>query len=447
MVKETAYIIAGDKDFAEKLKSILKDDYIITVFDSPEGAVDDILKKKPDVIVSEMVFPSIDGINFAAGLKEKCLESPLVMFTKLHPTPRVAELLEIEGCFNRDLSDELLLDKIKSLSGWKKRKVSPPQLPIITEGSIGTAVKNLMNEVYEEKRDECLAKIGEKDFSRALEIVTFLRRVFPTDLRTQGLIREIVHSKEAMNPKTEQTSFTASREELNKQSRAARSAGEAGNLAAMLECAKKLLLMEDVKNGIRLLRESVVFSEENPYLAERIVMKKEALPASVLDVLCATSVFLSFFIYPYIFAGMGIFFGLAAWIMKKERKAAAIAVPMAFIIIALNLFHFPLLSDMIAKWQTRAASKRVLSVTPQIFRPGKDTLTIKYRVKEISPVIITASTSRQRAEILNNKEHNKGVFEIQWNGKTDDGSLIKNNFRLSLNVGGKTITEKIYTGD
>jgi len=447
MVKETAYIIAGDKDFAEKLKSILKDDYILTVFDSPESAVDDILKKKPDVVVSEMIFPSVDGINFAAGLKEKCLESPLVMFTKLHPTPKVAELLGIEGCFNRDLSDEMLLDKIKSLSGWKKRKVSPPQLPIITEGAIGTAVKNLLNDVYEEKKDECLAKIGEKDFSRALEIVTFLRRVFPTDLRTQSLIREIVHSKEAVALKTEQTSFTASREDINKVSRSVRSAGESGDLAAMLESAKKLLLMEDVKNGIRILRESVVFSEENPYLVERIVMKKEAVPASVPDILCATSVFLSFFIYPYIFASAGIFFGLAAWVMKKERKAAAFAVPMAFVIIALNFFHFPLFSDMIAKWQDKAASKRVLSVSPQIFRPGKDILTIKYRVKEISPVVISASSSRQHAEILNNKEHNKGVFEIEWNGKTDDGSFIRNNFRLNLSVGGKTLTEKIYTGD
>jgi len=447
MVKETAYIIADDKDFAEKLKGLLKDDYILTVFDSPEEAIDDILRKKPDVVVSEMIFPSIDGINFAAGLKEKCLESPLVMFTKLHPTPKVAELLGIAGCFNKDLSDEMLFDKIKSLSGWKKRKVSPPQLPIITEGNIGMAVKNLLNDVYEEKKDECLAKIGEKDFSRALEIVTFLRRVFPTDLRTQGLIREIVHSKEAAKPKTEQTSFTASREDINKVSRAARVAGESGDLAGMLECAKKLLLMEDVKNGIRLLRESVVFSEENPYLAERIVIKKETMPASILDVLCAASVFLSFFIYPYVFAGAGISFGLAAWVMKKERKAAAIAVPMAIVIIALNFFHFPILSDMIAKWQNKAASKRVFSVSPPIFRPGKETLTIKYRVKEISPVVITASSSRQHAEILNNKEHNKGAFEIEWNGKTDDGSFIKNNFRIRLNVGGKTLTEKIYTGD
>ncbi|MBU4133981.1 response regulator, partial [bacterium] len=350
MVKETAYIISGDKYFTEKLTGILQDNYIVTVFDSPEGSIDEILKKKPDVIVSEIIFSSIDGINFAAGLKEKCLESPLIMLTKLHPTPKVAELLEIAGCFNRDLSDELLLDKIKSLSGWKKRKVFPPLLPIITEGNIGMAVKQLLNDVYEEKKNECLAKIGAKDFSRALEIVTFLRRVFPTDLRTQGLIREIVNSKEAIEPKTVQTSFSASRDEINKVSRAARGAGEAGNLAGMLEGAKKLLLMEDVKNGIRLLREIVVFSEENPYLAERIVIEKEGSPASVLDILCAASVFLSFFIYPYVFAGAGIFFGIAAFVMKKERKASTFAIPAALVIIALNFFHFPLLSDMVAKW-------------------------------------------------------------------------------------------------
>ncbi|MEA2081228.1 MAG: hypothetical protein U9O97_00590, partial [Elusimicrobiota bacterium] len=397
-------------------------------------------------VVSEMIFPSVDGINFAASLKEKCLESPLIMVTKLHPTPKVAELLGIAGCFNRNLSDGELLDKIKSLSGWKKRKVSPPQLPIITEGAIGVAVGNLLNEVYEDKKDECLAKIGAKDFSRALEIVTFLRRVFPTDLRTQGLIREIVHSKEAMDPKAEQTSFTAAREDTNKVSRAARNAGESGDLAVMLENAKSLLLMEDVKNGIRVLRESVVFSEENPYLAERIVVKKEALPASVLDILCATSVFLSFFIYPYVFAAVGILFGLTAWVMKKERKAAAFAVPMALVIIALNFFHFPLFSDMIAKWQAAAASQRMFSVTPGIFIPGKDTLIIKYKVKEISPVVISASSSRQHADILNNREHNTGTFEIEWSGKTADGSLIKNDFNLILNKEGQLLTKRIYIG-
>ncbi|MBU3930092.1 MAG: response regulator [Candidatus Omnitrophota bacterium] len=447
MVKETAYIIAEDKDFAAKLKGVIESDYIVTLFESPEEAIDEILKKKPDVVVSEMVFSSIDGINFAAGLKEKCLESPLVILTKLHPTPKVAELLGIAGCFNRDLSDEDMLDKIKSLSGWKKRKVSPPQLPIITEGSIGIAIQQLLNEVYNEKKNECLACIGKKDFARALEIATFLRRVFPTDLRTQGLIREIVHSKEAESPKTEQTSFSASREDINRETRAARGAVDSGNLALMLESAKKLLLMEDVKNGIRLLRESVVFSEENPYLAERIVIQKESSPASVLDILCAGSVFLSFFIYPYVFAGVGICFGIAAWAMKKERKAAAVAVPMAVVIIALNFFNFPLLSGMVADWQGKAATRRIFSVEPKIFNPGSDTLIIKYRVKEISPVVITAASSRQSAEILNNKEHDTGVFEIPWKGKTDDGSLIKNNFRVRIKIGDKSFTEKIYTGD
>ena len=446
MVKETAYIITEDKDFAAKARGIIESDYIVTVFESPEETIGEILKKKPDVVISDMAFPSTDGINFAATLKEKCLESPFVILTKLHPTPKVAELLEIAGCFNRDLSDADMLDKIKSLSGWKKRKVSPPQLPIITEGSIGAAVKRLLDDVYDEKKNECLARIGKKDFSRALEIAAFLRRIFPTDLRTQGLIREIVHSKEAESPKTEQTSFAASRDEINKMSRAARAASDAGNLAGMLDAAKQILLMEDVKNGIRLLRESVVFSEENPYLAERIVVQKESSPASIPDILSAGSVFLSFFIYPYIFAIAGICFGAAAWVMKKERKAAAIAVPMAFIVIALNFFNFPLFSDMIAQWQEKAAAQRIFSVSHKIFRPGDDTLIIKYRVKEVSPVVITATTARQSAEILNNKEHGAGVFEIPWNGKTDDGTLIKNNFRVNIKIGDKSLTEKIYTG-
>ncbi|PIY17842.1 MAG: hypothetical protein COZ15_01805, partial [Elusimicrobia bacterium CG_4_10_14_3_um_filter_49_12_50_7] len=70
-----------------------------------------------------------------------------------------------------------------------------------------------------------------------------------------------------------------------------------------------------------------------------------------------------------------------------------------------------------------------------------DTLIIKYRVKEVSPVVITATTARQSAEILNNKEHGAGVFEIPWNGKTDDGTLIKNNFRVNIKIGDKSLTE------
>jgi len=101
---------------------------------------------------------------------------------------------------------------------------------------------------------------------------------------------------------------------------------------------------------------------------------------------------------------------------------------------------------MIAQWQEKAAAQRIFSVSHKIFRPGDDTLIIKYRVKEVSPVVITATTARQSAEILNNKEHGAGVFEIPWNGKTDDGTLIKNNFRVNIKIGDKSLTEKIYTG-
>jgi len=447
MVKEIAYIIDEDGVFIERVKKLLGEDYIVTVFGSPEAAADEILKKKPDVVITELVFSSLDGINFIASLKEKCVESPIVIATKLHPSLKIAEIFRIAGCFNKGISDDELYQKIKKASGWKRKKVAPPPLPIITEGKIGEAVKVMLDDVCERKKKECLEKIGALDYSRALEIAGFLRRMYPTDLRTHGLLREIIMEKKAANPEEEQTSFTPDGEVIGNILNEARAAHENKNINKILECAKELFLLEDIANGIRISREIVVFSEENPFLVEQVIIQKEKIKVPVWDVMCAGCVFLSFFIQPYIFAALGVAAGIASVFLAKEKKLASFAIPAAVIIVILNLVHFPLMSDRISKWRAEMVSKKNLQVSPRYFRPGRDVLTIKYNVLKPSRVVITASSNRQSAQIVNNPEHKAGTFEIQWNGKTKDNTFIRNDFRLSLDVGGKHFTERVYIGN
>ncbi len=445
MVKETAYVIDRDEKFVERLKKLLGDHYVISTFTEPGDAIDLILKKKPDIVITELIFPTLDGVNFVAGLKEQSAESPIVVITELPVTKKFASIFEISDCFSKSVSDDELFDRVKKSSGWKRKKVVPPPLPIITEGTIGSAVKDVLDEVYEEKKSLCLEFIGKKDYARALEIAAFLRRVFPTDLRTQGLIREIVLAPDAGNPPGEQTTFSISAAEINSVLKENREAHSRNDLKKMLDCAKKLLFGEDVKNGIRILREIVVFSEENPFFAEQVVVKKEraALPAS--EIISGFSLFLSFFVFPYVFAGISLVAGIWS-LVKKSKKVASFAIPLAAVVIFLNLAHFPMLSTMVEKWYARRMAQRVFDVSPRFFNPGSEMLNIRYRVKKTGPVKIIASSGRQAATIIDNFAHEAGVFSIQWNGKTDDGTFMKNNFAIKLSVNGREYRERIYVG-
>ncbi|MCD6413144.1 MAG: response regulator [Elusimicrobia bacterium] len=445
MVKETAYIVDRDEKFVERLKNIIGNDYIISTFSEPGDAVDLILKKKPDIVITELLFPSLDGINFVASLKERCAESPIVVVTKLPVTGKFASIFEISDCWGKNLSDDELYERIKKASGWKRKKVSPPALPIITEGAIGTAVKNLLDEVYEEKKNLCLRYMGEKNYARAIEIAAFLRRVFPTDLRTQGLIREIILSPDVSATADNQTTFSMPAEEINAILRENRDAHSKNDLPKMLDCAKKLLLGEDVKNGVRILREIVVFSEENPFLAEQVVIKKEGAKLPLSEIICGVSLFLSFFLFPYEFAGIAIVSGIWS-LAKKSKKVARFAIPMAVAVIGLNLAHFPMLSGMIEKWYAQRQAERAFNVSPKFFRPGSEMLLVRYRVKKYGPVKITVSSGRQHATIIDNPSHEAGTFTVQWNGKADDGSFIKNNFYIKMIAAGREYRGKIYVG-
>jgi len=445
MVKETAYIIDTDSDFINRLKKLLEEEYIISVFSDPQKAFDLILKKKPDIVITELLFSSLDGINFIASLKENCVESPIVAVTKLPISKKFAKVLEISDCFSKSLSDEEIYKRIKKSSGWKKRKVSPPPLPIITEGEIGNAIKQVLDEIYEEKRTLCYQYLGKKDFLRAIEIVAFLRRVYPTDIRTQGLIREVLFAPEAVSQKEGQTSFEVEPQKVNTLLRQCSQAQDKNDIKKMLECGKALLKAEDVKNGIKVLREIVVFSEENPYLAEQIVIKEAKSKIAPWDVLAVISIIVSMVFKPYIFAGLAVAFSIAA-LISKSKKIPQVVIPVAAVVVLLRLANVPTLSTKFEKYLARKAHERMLYVTPKFFYTNEGTLKIRYRVPKSAPVLITIKSASQKKTLIDNPSHEAGVFEVEWNGKDDAGNYFKSDFQVIFKCGNGTYREKVYAG-
>ena len=89
MVKETAYIVDDDKVFVERLSGLLEKEYIITVFESPSAAVDDILKKKPDILISGINHgPNMaDDVTYsgtvAAAMEGTLLEIPSIAISQV----------------------------------------------------------------------------------------------------------------------------------------------------------------------------------------------------------------------------------------------------------------------------------------------------------------------------------------------------------------------------
>jgi len=445
MVKETAYIIDTDSDFINRLKKLLEEEYIISVFSDPQKAFDLILKKKPDIVITELLFPSLDGINFIASLKENCVESPIVVATKLPVSQKFAKIFEISDCFNKSIADEEIYERIKKSSGWKKRKVSPPLLPIITEGKIGEAIKQILDEIYEEKRTLCYQYLGKKDFLRAIEIVAFLRRVYPTDIRTQGLIREVLFAPQAISQKEGQTSFEVEPQKVNALLRRCALAHEANDIKKMLECGKALLKAEDVKNGIKVLREIVVFSEENPYLAEQVIIKEIKPKIVPWDVLAVLTIMVSMLFKPYIFASLAVVFSCCS-LISKSKKIPQFVIPIAAVVVFLRLANVPTLSTKFERYLARKAQERMLYVTPKFFYTNEGTLKIRYRVPKSTSVLIKIKSASQKKTLIDNPTHEAGVFEVEWNGKDENGNYFRSDLNVIFKCGAATYQEKVYAG-
>ena len=119
-------IVDGDVSEAEELENELNREFDIvgTVFDGMK-AVDEIIRKKPEVVLIDIMLPYIDGV----GVIEKCRECmeyeqlPVFIVLTSIGTEKLIECvnhMDIDYCMMRPFKNEVLCRRIKQVAKNQK---------------------------------------------------------------------------------------------------------------------------------------------------------------------------------------------------------------------------------------------------------------------------------------------------------------------------------------
>ena len=112
--KSKIWIVDDDKSIRWVLeKALSKDDVQITCFSDPRQVLEKIKQETPDVIISDVRMPGIDGISLLEQVKEKAPDIPVIIMTAYSDLDRAVSAFR-EGAFEY-LSKPFDVDEVVSL--------------------------------------------------------------------------------------------------------------------------------------------------------------------------------------------------------------------------------------------------------------------------------------------------------------------------------------------
>lgn len=91
------YIVDDDKNVVRILKMIITErrlGEICGTSDNAADALEDVVQLKPDIIMTDLLMPGIDGISFAAEIRKKCADCSVIMLSQVVDKDMVARAYE-----------------------------------------------------------------------------------------------------------------------------------------------------------------------------------------------------------------------------------------------------------------------------------------------------------------------------------------------------------------
>jgi len=118
MSKKTILIVEDDKDMHLIYKSMLEDRYDLRIAENTEKAMEELKKKKPDLMILDIILPKESGEVFFQRLKKiKAYKSLKVLcITVLGDVSDFFQKIDpATGCLPKPLDKTKLLNKIKEM--------------------------------------------------------------------------------------------------------------------------------------------------------------------------------------------------------------------------------------------------------------------------------------------------------------------------------------------
>lgn len=119
IINKKILIVEDDKDFLTILqKKFTTEGFSIVIAENGEEAVDIAEREKPDLVISDILMPKMDGITMAKKIKESNKNIPIIFLTNLKDTDYTDDM-EKSKEFDYLIKSELRIDDIVAKSKIK----------------------------------------------------------------------------------------------------------------------------------------------------------------------------------------------------------------------------------------------------------------------------------------------------------------------------------------
>lgn len=91
------YIVDDDKNILRILKMIIQErklGEVCGVSDNAPDALEDVMQLKPDIVMTDLLMPGVDGISFAKEVKNNCPDCSVIMLSQVVDKDMVARAYE-----------------------------------------------------------------------------------------------------------------------------------------------------------------------------------------------------------------------------------------------------------------------------------------------------------------------------------------------------------------
>lgn len=127
----TILYVEDSKVLREYIKNLLKIHVkdIFTANDGKEG-LEQFAKLKPDIVITDINMPNIDGLQMSKMIKNSFKDTPIVLLTEFDKPDylKKAIMLGIDSFISKPMKDEELIDLLNSIAQKLQNKIDAQQL-------------------------------------------------------------------------------------------------------------------------------------------------------------------------------------------------------------------------------------------------------------------------------------------------------------------------------
>ena len=148
-----ALIVDDSQDFLDFMSEVMSETYRVRVAHDGKEALQMIAQARPDIILSDVMMPEMDGVELCRRIKQNfsTRSIPFVMLTARIATEQKIEGMEVgaDDYITKPFNLDILAHRMSNLIGWSKGLPKPMIMPQVSEMEITSLDEKLVRNATE----------------------------------------------------------------------------------------------------------------------------------------------------------------------------------------------------------------------------------------------------------------------------------------------------------